>query len=150
VLPFLQRAGLVKEVTPEIEARVGRIVETLGDRIKVFGDILLQAGFFFGEEVVFDDKAFTKRVLADGAPERLADYRQWLADRTAFDTATLERETHAWLAEKGVALGDIVHAIRVAVTGSATGPGLFECLELIGKELSLRRIDRALAKARAP
>jgi glutamyl-tRNA synthetase len=150
VLPFLTRAGLVKEVTPETEARLGRIVETLGDRIKVFGDILLQAGFFFGEEVIFDDKAFTKRVLADGAPERLADYRQWLAERTSFDTATLERETHAWLAEKGIALGDIVHAIRVAVTGSATGPGLFECLALIGKELSLRRIDRALAKARAP
>jgi glutamyl-tRNA synthetase len=150
VLPFLQRAGLVKEVTPELEARVARIVETLGDRIKVFGDILLQAAFFFGEEVVYDDKAFSKRVLAEGAPERLADYRQWLAERTAFDTATLERETHAWLAEKGIALGDIVHAIRVAVTGSGTGPGLFECLSLVGKELSLRRIDRALARARTP
>jgi glutamyl-tRNA synthetase len=150
VLPFLQRAGLVTEPTPEIEARVTRIVETLADRIKVFGDILLQAGFFFGEEVAYDDKAFSKRVLADGAPERLADYRAWLSERTAFDTATLERETHAWLAEKGIALGDIVHAIRVAVTGSGTGPGLFECLSLVGKELSLRRIDRALAKARAP
>jgi glutamyl-tRNA synthetase len=133
VLPFLERAGLVKAVTPEIEARIGRIVETLGDRIKVFGDILLQAGFFFGEEVVYDDKAFGKRVLADGAPERLAGYRQWLAERTAFDTATLERETHAWLAEKGLALGDIVHAVRVAVTGTGTGPGLFECLSLIGR-----------------
>jgi glutamyl-tRNA synthetase len=100
--------------------------------------------------VVFDDKAFTKRVLVEGAPERLADYRQWLAERTAFDTATLERETHAYLAERGIALGDIVHAIRVAVTGSGTGPGLFECLSLVGKDLSLRRIDRALAKATTP
>jgi glutamyl-tRNA synthetase len=150
VLPFLQRARLIEGVTPEIEARVARIVETLGDRIKVFGDILLQGGFFFGEEVVYDDKAFSKRVLAEGAPERLAAYRQWLAERTAFDTATLERETHAWLTEKGIALGDIVHAVRVAVTGTAAGPGLFECLSLVGKELCLRRIDRALAKARAP
>jgi glutamyl-tRNA synthetase len=149
-LPFLQRAGLVQVVTPEVEERVARIVETLGDRIKVFGDILLQAGFFFGEEVAFDDKAFTKRVLADGAPERLADYRQWLAERTAFDTATLERETHAYLAERNIALGDVVHAIRVAVTGSGTGPGLFECLSLVGKDLCLRRIDRALARARTP
>jgi glutamyl-tRNA synthetase len=151
VLPFLERAGLVEgPATPAVKERIGRIVETLGDRIKVFGDILLQAGFFFGEEVALDDKAFAKRVLAPGAPERLADYRQWLAERTAFDTATLERETHAYLAERGVALGDIVHAIRVAVTGSATGPGLFECLSLVGKDLCLRRIDRALARARTP
>jgi glutamyl-tRNA synthetase len=49
-----------------------------------------------------------------------------------------------------VALGDIVHAVRVAVTGTAAGPGLFDCLALIGKDLCLRRIDRALAKARTP
>jgi glutamyl-tRNA synthetase len=49
-----------------------------------------------------------------------------------------------------VALGDIVHAIRVAVTGVGTGPGLFECLSLVGKDLCLRRMDRALARARTP
>jgi glutamyl-tRNA synthetase len=148
VLPYLERAGLVQGVTPEVEAHVARIVEALGDRIKVFGDILLQAGFFFGEEVPFDDKAFAKRVQAPGAPELLAGYRGWLAERAAFDTATLERETHAYLTERGIALGDIVHAIRVAVTGTGTGPGLFECLSLVGKDLCLRRIDRALARAR--
>lgn len=150
VLPFLERAGLVQApVGAELRDQLGRIVEALGDRIKVFGDILLQAGFFFGEEVAYDDKAFAKRVAAPGAPERLADYRQWLAARPAFDTATLDVETHAWLAERNIPLGDIVHAIRVAVTGVATGPGLFECLSLIGKDRCLRRIDRALDRARA-
>ena len=47
--------------------------------------------FFFGDEVAFDDKAFAKRVLAPGAADRLADYRGWLADRTAFDAPTLEK-----------------------------------------------------------
>jgi glutamyl-tRNA synthetase len=150
VLPFLERAGLVSApVSPELQAHVARVVETLGDRVKVFGDILLQGAFFFGEDVVFDEKAFAKRVLAPGALERLADYRDWLAARAAFDVATLERETQAHLAEKGIALGDIVHAVRVAVTGSAAGPGLYECLSLIGRDLCVRRIDRALAKARA-
>jgi glutamyl-tRNA synthetase len=44
-------------------------------------------------------------------------------------------------------MGDIVHAVRVAVTGTAVGPGLFDCLEIVGQALCLRRIDRALAKA---
>jgi glutamyl-tRNA synthetase len=42
-----------------------------------------------------------------------------------------------------------VHAVRVAVTGTGVGPGLFESLEVVGQPLCLRRIDRALDKAGA-
>ena len=116
----------------------------------MFGDILLQASFFFvpGDEVAFDDKAFAKRVQAPGAVDRLAEYRGWLADQTAFDAAYLEKGTQDLMAAKGLGLGDIVHAVRVAVTGVAVGPGLFDTLSVLGKEACLRRIDRALARAR--
>jgi glutamyl-tRNA synthetase len=147
-IPFLVRGGLVQTpVADATRAQIARIIEALGDRLKVFGDILLQAGFFFGEDVTFDDKAFTKRLLAPGAAARLGEYRAWLAERDAFDAASLEKGTHAYLEERQLGLGDIVHAVRVAITGSAVGPGLFDCVELIGKDLCLRRIDRALAKA---
>ena len=46
-------------------------------------------------------------------------------------------------------MGDIVHAVRVATTGTAIGPGLFDCLSILGKDMCLRRIDRALALAAA-
>src|SRR5262249_4957408 len=84
VLPYLERAELVQApASDETRAYVARIVEILGDRMKVFGDILLQAPFFFapGDEVTFDDKAFAKRLLAPGAADLLADYRAWLAGR---------------------------------------------------------------------
>jgi glutamyl-tRNA synthetase len=152
VLPYLARAGLVPApVSAETREKIARIVEALGDRIKVFGDILLQAPFFFGEEVAIDDKAFAKRVQAPGAAERLSEFRDWLAtlDEGDFLAPALEHRTHELLTARGWALGDIVHAVRVAVTGSAIGPGLFDCLALIGKDLSLRRIDRALALAKA-
>jgi len=42
-----------------------------------------------------------------------------------------------------------VHAVRVAVTGVAGGPGLFDCLALLGRDTCLRRIDAALAKSRS-
>jgi glutamyl-tRNA synthetase len=142
VLPFLARAGLPTERT-----QVARVVAALGDRLKVFGDILLQGAFFFGRDVTYDEKAFAKRVQAPGAPERLRDYRGWLAGRDAFDAAALEQATHSYLTEKGLALGDIVHAVRVAITGTAAGPGLFDCLAVLGKETVLHRIDQALARA---
>jgi glutamyl-tRNA synthetase len=151
VLPYLERARFVQAPVSDAErARVGRIVEALGDRLKVFGDILLQAPFFFGEHVTYDEKAFAKRVLAPGAAEKLSAYRAFLVERAAFDAASLERDTQEFLTAQGLGLGEIVHAVRVAVTGSATGPGLFDCLEIVGKERCLGRIDRALEKASAP
>jgi glutamyl-tRNA synthetase len=152
-LLFLVRAGLIKElpVSDDTRAYVARVVEALGDRIRVFGDILLQGAFFFGEEVAVDEKAFAKRILAPGAVDRLADYRAWLAtrdDAESFTAAALEQGTHAYLAERNLGLGDIVHAIRVATTGAAGGPGLFDCLSILGRDLCLRRIDKALARSR--
>ena len=150
VLPYLERAGWVAAPAgAETRTQVGRIVEALGERLKVFGDILLQAGYFFGEDLVYDDKAFTKRLLAPGATDRLGEYRAWLAEREAWDAPTLERDTHVYLDTRGVPLGQIVHAVRVAVTGVAAGPGLFDCLALVGRARCLARIDRALARAEA-
>jgi glutamyl-tRNA synthetase len=146
-LAFLERARLVGSPPSEAErAYAARVVEALGDRLKVFGDVAVQGAFFFGEEVVFDDKAFDKRVRAPGAAERLRDYRGWLAGQDRFEAAALEAGTRAWLEEKQLGLGDIVHAVRVAVTGSAAGPGLFDCLAVLGRERCLARIDRALAR----
>jgi glutamyl-tRNA synthetase len=150
VLPFLERAKLVMpHASPDVLEQVARVVTTLGDRLKVFGDVITQGAFFFGEEVSYDEKAFAKRVRAPGVAERLADYRRWLESREAFDAAALEAGTQSWLAERGLALGDIVHAVRVATTGTGAGPGLFDCLALLGKETCLRRIDRALERAAA-
>jgi glutamyl-tRNA synthetase len=144
VRPFVERAGISVD-----DAKLRRIVEALGDRIKVFGDILIQGAYFFGDDVpAWDDKAFTKRVLAPGAVEKLAAYRDWLGTREAFDATALDADTQAWLAARGWALGDIVHAVRVAVTGVGGGPGLFECLALLGRDTCVRRIEHALTKAR--
>ncbi len=144
VIPFLERA---EWLSPGADpAWIRRLVEAIGDRLKVFGDILIQGACFFGDDVPYDDKAFAKRV--PGAVDKLSDYHAWLAGREAFDAQALERDTAAYLEGKGLALGDLVHAVRVAVTGTAAGPGLFDCLELIGKARCLHRIDRALEKAR--
>jgi glutamyl-tRNA synthetase len=52
----------------------------------------------------------------------------------------------AFVEAEGIKIGDVIHAIRVAVTGKSTGPGLFDCLALLGRMRCLARIDRALAR----
>ncbi len=148
VLPFLEQAGWVASPpSDEVAARLARIVEALGDRLKVAGDILDYRYFFTADEALsYDEKAFAKRVGAPGAAELLADYRGRLAEIEPFDAASLEAMTKQFVADRGLGLGAIVHAGRLAVTGSPVGPGLFDCLEIVGREGCLRRIDRALAR----
>ena len=47
---------------------------------------------------------------------------------------------------EGIKIGQVIHAVRVAVTGKAVGFGLFETLAILGRECCLERIDRALAR----
>ena len=55
--------------------------------------------------------------------------------------------THEFVAAQGIKIGDIVHAVRVAVTGKAVGFGLFDTLAILGRERCLARIDRAITLA---
>ncbi|HVW38572.1 MAG TPA: glutamate--tRNA ligase, partial [Pirellulales bacterium] len=75
--------------------------------------------------------------------------RDRLAALDAFDVASLERAMHEFLEAEQIKIGAVIHAIRVAVTGKPVGPGLYDCLAILGKEKCLTRINRALARMKA-
>jgi glutamyl-tRNA synthetase len=150
VVPFLQRAGLVAS-PPSCDTGplVTRILEASGDRLKVAGDILDYDDFFVADDQMqFDEATIEKRLRKpDGARELLAKFRMELARVEPFTAEHLENWMHEWVVKQSVKIGDIVHAVRVAVTGKAVGFGLFDTLSILGRERCLARIDRALAIA---
>lgn len=144
---FLKRAGLVSDPPPcDVAEYVTQIVEAAGDRITVFGDILEFDDFFTADDqLTYDEKAFEKRLVKpDDAGELLTAFRAKLADAPAFDAESLDKLLHDFVEEQGIKIGQVIHAIRVAVTGKAVGFGMFETLAILGKEHSLARIDRVL------
>ena len=54
----------------------------------------------------------------------------------------------AFVAEENIKLGQLIHPLRIALTGKTVGIGLYETLVILGKSRSLARIDRALTRAR--
>ncbi len=149
-LPFLQRAKLVAEPPPcDLAPYVTRIIEAAGDRLKVAGDILDLSDFFVADdELQFDESALDKRLRKPAAArELLAKFRDMLVEAEPFTAEGLEKLTHEFVGANGIKIGDIVHAVRVAVTGKAVGFGLFETLAILGRERCLARIHRALEKA---
>jgi glutamyl-tRNA synthetase len=150
VVTFLQRSGLVADPPPcDTAPYVTQIVEATGDRLKVAGDILDYDDFFVAEEELrYDTDAFEKRVRKPaGARDLLQQFRGELAAAEPFTAERLEPLLHAFVADRGIKSGDVVHAVRVAITGKAVGFGLFDTLAILGRERVLARIDRALAQA---
>jgi glutamyl-tRNA synthetase len=149
VLPFLQESGLLASaIEGNLEPALDEIVEAAGDRIKVAGDILDYAEFFLpADKLTYDDKAFEKRLRKPAeAAGLLSGFRDRLAAAESFDAPGLDRLLHEFVESEGIKIGQLIHAVRVAVTGKAVGFGVFETLAILGREQCIARIDRALAR----
>jgi glutamyl-tRNA synthetase len=148
VLPYLQKAQLVSTPPPsEISAQLEALVEAAGDRIKVAGDILDYDDFFSpDDQLTYDEKAFNKRLRKPPeAAALLRRFRDRLQAVEPFDARSVDQAMHEFVESEEIKIGQIIHPVRVAVTGKAVGFGLFETLHLLGKQRCLARIDRALS-----
>jgi glutamyl-tRNA synthetase len=147
-LLYLQRAGLVPAPPPSgIGPYIARVIAAAGDRIKTMGDILQFREFFVADEALpSDGPEFDKALKAPGAVALLRELAARL-EAVSFEPDALEQEAKAFVAERNLKLGQLVHPLRFAVTGRAVGLGLYDALAILGRERSLARIRRAAAAA---
>jgi glutamyl-tRNA synthetase len=145
MLPFLVKATLVADPPPAHTVEtVRKVIEASGDRLKVAGDILAYADFFLVDEPPMDEAAVKQRLAKPGVGDLLRAYAKAIEAAEPFEPAMLEAALKQVVEAAGVKVGDIIHAVRVAVTGKTVGPGLYDCLAILGREKSLARIARAL------
>lgn len=146
--PFLEKAGLIQNAAdPETSQRISRVIVGMEDRLKVASDILDFDEFFIADDdLEYDPKAFKKRIRksAEAVP-LLEKVKNELAQANDFSAEALDKLLHDFVEAEGIGMGQIIHALRVSVSGKGTGIGMFDCLAILGKESCVRRIDRAIA-----
>ena len=148
-LLYLQRAGLVPAPPPSgIGPYLARVIAAAGDRIKTMGDILQFREFFVADDALpVEGAEFDKLVKAPGAVGILRDLAARLESLGSFEAAALEQEVKAFVAERALKMGQLVHPLRFVVTGRSVGLGLYDALAILGRERSLARIRRAASAA---
>ena len=93
----------------------------------------------------FDEKALQKRLIKpEHAVGLLTEFKAELANLEPFTTENLETCMQDFVAAREMGLGQIIHAVRVAVTGKAVGFGMWETLAILGRERVIKRIDHTL------
>jgi glutamyl-tRNA synthetase len=123
------------------------LAEQLQPRAKFLSDIPAMARCFVSDDFPFDEKAVEKRLKKPGVKALLLD----LADRFAAVAEWSAPALEAVVKElsQGGGMGPWVHPIRVAVSGRGEGIGLFEMLQLLGRETTLARLRNAAEKLAA-
>ena len=127
---------------PEVFAAMAPLVQT---RVAVMAEVVDMVDFLFMAEPPIDDAAFTKAFSADFAIPTLTQIA------TAFETIewnaeSIKQAVEAVGTQHEVKLGKLQGPLRIAITGRTVGPPLFEPIELLGRDESLRRIRAALSR----
>ena len=141
-LPFLDRAGVPygsREALPPVLAIVK-------PKVKHLSDVPDWIGYFFTDAYEYDPAAVEKALRKPGALDRLAQLRDHYATVTDWTHPALEASLKQLAETLGVKNGEFIHPARVAVSGRAVGPGLYEMLEVLGRDRVLARLDATVAR----
>jgi glutamyl-tRNA synthetase len=139
VLPILIERG----IKAELDEKLVMIVRELGQRAKTLLDIADSLGYFYADEIEYDEKAAAKFLTTDNL-DVLKDLAGRLSGTDSFTAGDIQKVFEGIMEERGLKLGTIAQPVRVALTGGTVSPGIFEVMEIMGKDMVLSRLSDAI------
>jgi glutamyl-tRNA synthetase len=153
VRPLLEEAGLWRAGYGSGDERwYFQVLDLLRARARKLEDFIRYGRPFFAEEVEYDQVAVAKHFSRAGLADDMEALAASFAGLPVFDAPAIEAALRTTADERGVKAAALIHATRVAVTGEAVSPGIFEVLSLLARERTLHRLRKAveLLRSRQP
>jgi glutamyl-tRNA synthetase len=125
------------------DAYLGRVLDLYKVRIKTLNEFWELADFFFTDDYAMDEAGLRKHLSSEESRALVRAFAGRLEGQADFGVSALEATLGALAAEKGVKPAAIIHPTRLAVSGKTKGAGLFEIMELLGRERVLKRMKDA-------
>ncbi len=145
LLDLLKKDGVLKS-DPD-GAWFKKLVAILMERSHTLVEMKTGAIPFLTDEIIMDEKARTKHLTPDVAP-LLTELAGRLRTIDPFTHDELEKVFNAIITEKAIKLGKLAQPVRVALTGGTVSPGIYEVIEVMGKDKTLKRIEAAISLAK--
>ena len=125
--------------------RLEILVGLVKERVSFVREIWDQTDFFFKAPVSYDSEAVIKKWKED-SPALLNELKDILQDMPDFSVATTETAILKWMENKGYNTGAVMNAFRLVIVGALRGPHIFDIISWLGKEETMRRIDRGISE----
>lgn len=146
-VPVLRGAGI--DPSDYSADYITRAVAMVKNRVNFVSELLQHAGFFFKAPETYEEKSVKKRWSAD-TPRIMGELIEQLNALPSMKSADAEEAILGWINAKGYHLGNVMNAFRLAVVGECKGPHMFDITELLGRDETVRRLQRAIATIPAP
>jgi glutamyl-tRNA synthetase len=141
IRPSLEAAGLWSDDLQGARAAwIHKAIALVLPRVKKLDDFAAQLEPFLAAGVTYDPAAVEKHLGTAGLADHVAALAEAFGALPAYDAASSEAALRATAEARGVKAGPLIHATRVGVTGKAVSPGLFEVLELVGRDSVVVRL----------
>jgi glutamyl-tRNA synthetase len=153
VKPLLQAAGLWSDEyeAPGRHEWLERVLQLVLPRVRRLPDFVAQVSPFMTAAVDYDPEAVRKHLTTADLDQHIDALVVAIeADTERFDEAATERALRAVADARGIKAAVLIHAARIAATGRAVSPGIFEVLALLGKPLTLSRLRDLVRYLTAP
>jgi glutamyl-tRNA synthetase len=137
-LPYFQAAGL----PAQDDAKLRHVCAVARERAKTFGEYVEQFRYFY-EPPKLDPKAKDKFLTADTKPI-LQEIRDGIAALPALETQAIEKLFHGAAEKRGLGLGKVAQPVRVTLTGGTASPGMYDVVQILGKDETLKRLDEGI------
>ncbi|MEK6617223.1 MAG: glutamate--tRNA ligase [Nitrospirota bacterium] len=146
--PFLEQAGLGAEARARPEGWMEKLIVAFQERSKTLAEMATAATLYLKDELTFDEAAVKKFLTPALAPalEKLTARIEASAD---FSRTALEGTFKRVLEEEGLTMGQLAQPVRVALTGGTASPGLFEVMDLLGRDRTVARLRQGIKRAQA-
>ena len=137
-MPYLEDNSI--QTGKEMVAEVCGLVK---ERVSFVKELWDQSWFFFKEPETYDPKVVKKR-WKENTPQIMHELMELLTGLNDFSSENCEREVKEWAELKGFGLGQVLSPFRLTIVGGSVGPHLFDIISLLGKNETLRRMEKAL------
>ena len=145
--PMLVESGAATEEELERDpARLAEIMDLLKERIALTTEIPDSVGYFYGDSLDYDEAEFEKQFAKEFVRENFPELVERLIALPVWTETAIEEAVRGLAAEKEKGARHLIHPLRFAVTGRTVSAGLFETMELLGRERSLLRARDAAEK----
>ncbi len=131
-----------KNITTTVDY-VEKVINLVKERAVFESDLWNLSHYFFSAPTEYDEKS-KKKHWKENTPEFVQNCYEYMKTIDDYRSKPLEENIIAWIQEQGIALGKVLNPIRLLLVGQTTGPHLFDIIELLGKEETLRRIETGL------
>jgi glutamyl-tRNA synthetase len=126
-----------------------KVIEAMRPRVSFIKEFI-ENGFYFFEPPSQYDPEIVKKRWEDETPTLLSKLIDDFSKLSNPQKEDFEKTLHATAERLGTSNGKLIHGVRLAVTGVGGGPGLFEILEILGKEEVVQRIYKAIQTIKPP